>query len=97
MPQEAEAVCVHSLWSDPRVKSGHRLGVVVEDVRSGSDDGTNRLEVALEVRRQDLDRGVRAAAADRTNRAREDTRASVLQIVAVYRRDDSVLQAKVGH
>src|SRR6266851_856543 len=96
MAQESEAVGVYRLGPDSRIQARHGLGVVVEDVRAGVDDGGHRLEVALEVRRQDLDRRIRAAAADGANRPREDARTSVLQIVAIHRGDDSVLQTELS-
>ena len=81
--QQCEAVRVDRLGPDPRVQTGHRLGVVVEDVRPRLDHCPDGGEIALEVRGEHLDRRPRASPPDRSDRAGEDPRATVLQVVAV--------------
>src|SRR4029077_13855138 len=87
---------VDRLWPDARVEPRHRFGVVVEDVGARIDDRAHRLQVALEVWSQDFDRRPRAAVADRPDRAREDARPAVPQVVAVDRGDHRVLQPELG-
>ena len=83
MPEEREAVRIHGLRPDARVKARNGFGVVVEDVGAGFDDGLHRLEVALEVGVSTSIVVSRAAPADRANRARKDPRAAILQVVPV--------------
>src|SRR5437588_4775419 len=95
--EQSQAVGVNRLRPDARVQAGNGLGVVAEDFRPGLDDRPDRLEVALKVRRQHLDGRARAAPADGADRAREYAGATVAEVVAVDRRDDSVAEAQLGH
>ena len=97
MAEQSEAVCVDRLRTDPGVKARHGFGVVVEDVRPSFDNGAHRVEVALEVWRQDLDRGAGALPPDRADGPRKNSGASVLEIVAVHRCDHRVLQPELPH
>src|SRR5450759_1319517 len=95
--KQREAVCVDRFRPDPGVQAWDGLRVVVEDVRPGLDHRPNRLEVSLEIGGQNLDRRTGAAAADRPDRAGEDARASVFQVVPVHRCDHRVAEAELGH
>src|SRR5207249_1441741 len=74
----------------------HCLGVVFEDVGSRLDDGAHRVEVALKIWRQDLDRCAGAAAPDGADGAREDAGPAIFQVVAVDRGDDRMPEAELG-
>src|SRR5450631_4309368 len=76
--KEREAVRVNSFGPDPRVETRNRFGVVVEDVGAGVDHGLHRLQVALEIWGEHLDRRAGAAAADRPDGASEDAGPAVL-------------------
>src|SRR6266566_2622835 len=96
VPEQRKAIGVDSLRPDPGVEARHGLGVVVEDVGSGLDHGAHGVEVALEIRCQHLDRGGRAAPPDGANGPGKDARPAVLQVVAVDRCDDRVLEPQLS-
>src|SRR5437879_11761096 len=97
MTKQGEAVRVHGLRPDACVKAGHGLGVVVEDVGSRLDYGAHRVEVTLEVRREDLDRRARPSPPDGTDCPSENPRAAVPDVVPVDRRADRVFETELGH
>ena len=76
------------------VEPRHRFEIVVEDVGPGRDDDLDRAVLAQEIGDQHLDRGRRRGGADRRNRPGEMAGAAVVEIVAVDRGDDDVLETE---
>ena len=84
-----------------RLRSAHApmqpadgLDVVAEDLRSRAEHGRERpLLVAEEVGRQELDRAVRQLRLQRPGHGREVAGTSVVDVVAIDRGDDDVLEA----
>src|SRR6266550_2896760 len=97
MPEQRKAVGINRLRTNARVQTRHGLGVVVEDVRSGLDHRAHGVEVALEVRCQHLDGGGRASPPNGANGPGKDSRSAVLQVVAVDRCDDRMLESQLSH
>src|SRR5207249_10996272 len=69
----------------------------VEDVGPRLDHGAHRVEVALEVGCQHLDRRPRASSPDGADRAREYAGAAVPQVVTIDGSDDRVLEPELSH
>src|SRR5207253_11328115 len=77
------------LW----VQAGNGLDVVVEDVRARPHHGRQRRLVTHEIRDQNLDAALRNPLANLPDGAGEDGGAPILELVAVDRGDDGVLEA----
>src|SRR5258708_1067868 len=69
---------------------------MVEDVRLGRDDPLDRAVLAQEIGHQHLDRRIRGGGADRRDGPREMAGAAIVEIVAVDRGHNDVLEAERG-
>ena len=95
--QEFEGALVASLRAHYGIETRRRFDVVIEDVRTGAEDGFQRLPVALEIWDEDFDRRMGAAAVQLLQGAGEDAGAAVGKFVAVDRGDHRMAQLQVGH
>ena len=91
--QQFQAALVARLVAHAAIEAGHRLGVVIEDLRRGPQDGLEGLPVAVEVGDQQLDRGARREPPDPAHGLDEEGGAAVGHVVAVDRRDHRVVEA----
>ena len=96
-PEQLQRALVPTAVAGQLVQPRHRLGIVVEDIGAGVDDGLKRPGLPLEVGNQQFDAAGRRLAADGEDGGGEDPRAAVGQIVAVHRGDHHVLQAELAH
>ncbi len=83
--------------ADAQIEPGHGFEVVVEHIGAGIDHLVGGVALAHEIRRQDLDRGGGRLGADGPHHRGEVGRASVVQVVAVDRGDDHVLEAHLAN
>ena len=93
--QQPDRVEIARAGPDGQVVRRHGFEIVVEDVRFGRDHHFQRAGLAQEVRGQDFDGRFRRAGADGRDDLGEMLRPAVLEIVAVDRGDDDVLEARV--
>ena len=78
------------------IERRHGFEIVVEDVGPRRDHHFERAVLAQEIRRQDFDRGRRAARADGADDLREMLGAAVGEIVAIDRGDDDMGEAELA-
>ena len=78
------------------IQTGHGFQIVVEHVRPRPCHRLDRAVLALEIRRQNLDRRGRRRFANAFDAANKLPGAAVIQIVAIHRRDDHMPQAEVA-
>jgi hypothetical protein len=83
--------------ADPAIQAADRLDVVVEDLGDLIHDRSQRVMVALEIRREHLDGGPRRERPDGADRGGEHSGASVGEIVAIDGGHDGVAQPHGRH
>src|SRR6266853_1138456 len=91
--QELERARIAALRPHLRIETWHRFDVVVEDVGTGAHHGGERGLVAHEIGDQHLDVALWDALADLPDGPGEDGGPTVLELVAVDRGDDGMMQA----
>jgi hypothetical protein len=94
--QQLEAALVASLRAQPGEQARDGLDVVVEHLGRRVEHHAQRLALALEVRRQHLDAGLRERGVQGADGRREVRGAAVAQVVAVDRGQHHVAQAHAG-
>ena len=94
--EQAERVVVARAGPHLGVEPGHRLQVVVVDVRAGGGHRFDGAGLVAEVRGEDLDGGAGRGLADARDRTHELGGPAVVEIVAVHRGDDHVVEAEGG-
>ena len=78
--QEFKGLGVDGLWARARIEPRHRFDVVVQDDRPGSNDGRERVPVALEVGNEDFHLHMGRAMANGSN-ATGEYRCSAIRLV----------------
>src|SRR5436190_14392869 len=79
-----------------RIKPRHGFEIVVENIGLRRDDDLDGAVLAQEIGHEHLDRRLWRGGADRGDRLREMSRAAIVEIVAVDRGHDNVVEAKRG-
>ena len=79
------------------IEPRHGFEIVVEHIGAGRDDGLDRAVLAQEIGDQHLDRRVGRGGADRRDRPREMRGAAVVEIVAIDRGHDDMVEAEPRH
>ena len=95
--QQLESALVARAGADDAIEARDGLGVVVEDLGAGVDDGADGFAVALEVGDEDFDAAAGGLAANLFDDQGEGARAADEVVVAIDAGDDGVLQAERGH